>query len=73
MNAAETTEKDIGVESTGTASELDAPRWAVISFDRIEAKGQTYDQAEAKLKELEAAGITGLCVVTDEAAERTAR
>lgn len=51
-------------------SELSLARWAVISFERCEASGLTYEQAAAKLAELEGQGITGLCIVTDEAAAR---
>ena len=55
---------------TGRTSELMEPRWAVISFDRAEATGLTYPAAVAKLAELDAAGIAGLCVVADEVARR---
>ncbi|MDM7921502.1 MAG: hypothetical protein QUS14_04305 [Pyrinomonadaceae bacterium] len=55
---------------SGQSSELMEPRWAVISFERAEATGLTYPAAAAKLAELEAEGIPGLCVVADEAAKR---
>jgi len=51
-------------------SELDLPIWSVISFEQCEASGLTYNEATEKLKELEREQITGLCIVTDEAAER---
>jgi hypothetical protein len=51
-------------------SELDAPIWSVISFDRCEAAGLSYAEAAKKLSELEAKKISGLCIVTDEAASR---
>ncbi len=50
--------------------ELSAPQWAVISFERCEASGLTYEQAAATLQDLDRAGITGLCIVTDDAAAR---
>ena len=53
-----------------TASELEQPRWAVISFERREATGLTYPQAVELLKELESRKVTGLAIVTDEAASR---
>ena len=53
-----------------TESELDAQRWAVISFDRCEASGLTYEQAAEKLAELQEQRIAGLCIVTDDAAAR---
>ncbi len=51
-------------------SELDQPRWSVVSFDRKEAGGLTYRQASALIDDLEKRGVAGLCIVTDEAAER---
>ena len=57
-------------EVTGPASELDLPRWSLVSFDVSEASGISYSEAAALLKEKEAAGVYGLCIVTDEAAER---
>jgi hypothetical protein len=58
-----------GSEAT-TDSELSAARWALISFERCEASGLTYEQAARKRAELEKQKITGLCIVTDEAAAR---
>jgi hypothetical protein len=55
------------------ACELDEPRWAVVSFDEIEAGGLTYRQAAKLLDELELNGISGLCIVTDAAAQRMPR
>ena len=51
-------------------SELAALLWAVISFDKCEAKNLTYEQAEQKMRELTAQKVSGLCIITDEAAER---
>ena len=51
-------------------SELEETRWAILSFDRIEATGLTYPQAAHWINELELQGKTGLCLVTDEAAAR---
>ena len=50
--------------------ELGEPLWAVVSFDRCEARDLTYEAAQRKLAELEAAKVTGLCIVTNEAAGR---
>ena len=55
---------------TGKLSELAEPRWSVFSFDKVEAKGLTYAEAAVKMAELESAGIPGLCIVANEAAER---
>lgn len=51
-------------------SELDAARWAVISFERCEATALTYEQASVKMAELEKQSLAGLCIVTDETATR---
>ena len=51
-------------------SELDLPMWSVVSFDKCEASGLTYAAASKLMAEKEAARVYGLCIVTDEAAER---
>ncbi len=48
--------------------ELDEPRWSIISFDRVEGSGLTYNQAVELLSVRDSLNIAGLCVVTDEAA-----
>jgi hypothetical protein len=55
------------------SSELREPCWSVVSFETSMAKSLTYTQAEQKLKELEAAKVAGLCIITDEAASRIAK
>jgi hypothetical protein len=59
-------------EITSVGSRLDKPVWSVISFDKLEAGGLTYRQAEELVAALDAEGVAGLCIVTDEAAIRTA-
>ncbi len=51
-------------------SELNDPRWSVISFEKSEATDLTYDEAAQKLQGLEMNGVFGLCVVTNEAAKK---
>lgn len=51
-------------------SELEEPRWAVISFERTEAAGLTFWQASRRMEELDSQGVAGLCIVTDDAAAR---
>jgi len=51
-------------------SELELPRWSVVSFDKCEASGLTYDAAVKLMVEKEAARVYGLCIITDEAAGR---
>lgn len=54
-------------------SELDEPRWSLVSFDQIEAGGLTYRQAAELMSLLDSHGMSGLCVITDEAAARMNR
>ncbi|HEX6124760.1 MAG TPA: hypothetical protein VFZ23_05245 [Pyrinomonadaceae bacterium] len=63
----EATEKK---EGDSVLSELELPLWSVVSFDACEASGLTYAAAVKLLAEKEAAGVYGLCVVTDEASGR---
>ena len=65
MTMSEATEKQEIAQS-----ELEAPMWSVVSFDVCEASGLTYHAAVKLMSEKEAAGVYGLCVVTDEAASR---
>lgn len=50
------------------SSELNEPRWSVVTFEICAASGLTYDEAAEEAKKLEAKKISGLCIVTDEAA-----
>ena len=52
------------------SSEINEPRWSVVSFDRRAAQNLTYAEAVEKLQTLAAEKISGLCIITDEAAER---
>lgn len=58
------------VSSEDFSSELNASFWSVVSFEICLANGLTYDNAVKKMKQLKAKKISGLCIVTDEAAER---
>jgi hypothetical protein len=53
-------------------SELDLPQWSVVSFDKCEASGLAYAAAVKLMTEKEAAGVYGLCIVTDDAASKVA-
>ena len=57
-------------ETEINASELDSQLWSVVSFDKCEASGLTYQAAASLMSDKEAAGVYGLCIVTDEAASR---
>ena len=60
-------------QSRSVTSELAMPQWSVVSFDKCEASGLTYAEAAKLMGEMEAAGVYGLCIVTDEAASRVRR
>lgn len=71
MNSEMATSKKSDAEAPESAkTELDEPQWAVISFDRCEVSGVTYAEAAQKVTELEERNVPGLCIVTNEAAER---
>lgn len=55
---------------TDAAGELLLPIWSVVSFDKCEASGLSYDEAAKLLTKLDAEKIAGLTLVTDEAAAR---
>ena len=57
-------------EAATSASELDLTQWSLVSFDAIEGSSLTYAQAVSLLDEKEAAGVYGLCILTDAAANR---
>ena len=54
-------------------SELQQERWAVISERGCEAAGLRHAEAAELLRRLAAERVSGLCVVTDEAAGRVGR
>jgi hypothetical protein len=58
-------------EAAVLESRLDEPVWSVVSFDKLEAGGMTYRQAEELMAALDMQDVPGLCIVTDEAAART--
>jgi hypothetical protein len=51
-------------------NELNEPRWAVTGANDRTVRHLTYEQAIECLKVLDSEGIFGLCIVTDETAER---
>ncbi len=51
-------------------SELDAPIWSVVTFENCAASGLSYQEASEKLGKLKTEKVSGLCIITDEAAAR---
>jgi hypothetical protein len=58
------------VEDENPLSELDMPVWSVISFEKRIEKNLKYADAAALLEKLVGEKISGLCIITDEAAEK---
>lgn len=58
------------VSGANHPSELAEQRWSVVTFESRAASGLTYDEAVRKLDELREENKFGLCIITDEAAER---
>ena len=56
-----------------SARELAENRWSVISADDCAAISLKYEEAKNLIKKLHRAGISGLCLVTDETAGRMLR
>ncbi len=52
------------------SSEMNEPRWSLVSFETLLAANLTYDEAAALMKDFTAKKTSGLCVITDEAAAR---
>ena len=65
--------KEQETSNTNSTSELREPRWSVVSFETRVAKNLSYEEAERKIAELESQKIAGLCLITDEAAERISK
>jgi len=55
------------------ASEFEQPYWAVISFRGLIAENLTYPEALEKVKSIPEEESPGLCVVTNQAAQRLSR
>lgn len=66
-NAARATDAD---SRDATSGELYAPCWSVITFEKCAAKNLSYAEATKKIRQLKRRNVSGLCIVTDEAAER---
>ena len=60
-------------QSEDYSSELAIPGWSVISFEGVAMSGLSYEEASRWLEKLNEQKISGLCIVTDEAAGRMSR
>jgi hypothetical protein len=62
--------KETAAAENDYVGELRESRWSVVSFDEVFAKNLTYEKAERKVARLKKQKISGLCIITDEAASR---
>lgn len=66
--------KDVAPAETASAedssSEFSEKIWSVVNFETAVASNLTYNEAAEKLKQLAEKKISGLCIITDEAARR---
>ena len=63
-------EEEVETEAQETQSDLESRIWSVIAFDGPVAKNLTYQEAIELRNSQALAGRSGLCIVTDVAAER---
>jgi hypothetical protein len=64
------TMQNVAANENELTSELREPRWSVVSFESVAVRNLTYDEAKNWLEKLKKQNVSGLCVVTDEAAKR---
>ncbi len=57
-------------ENIPVLSELREPVWSLVSFEECIKSGLTYDEAVEKMDKLIAEKVSGLCIITDEAASK---
>ena len=54
------------------SSELNQPCWSVVTYKSIAVSHLTYEEAAQWAEDLKKQGVSGLCVITDDAAGRIA-
>mgnify|MGYP003551763804 CR=1 FL=1 len=60
------------VEDLNFPSELSEPMWSVVTFETVAASSLSYDEAQNLAAKLEKEKVSGICIITDEAAQRIA-
>lgn len=53
--------------------ELELPQWSIVTFEGVAMSNLTYKEARDWLEKLNEQKISGLCIVTDEAAARISK
>lgn len=59
-------------EAEGFSSELNQPCWSVVTYKSVAVSHLTYEEALQWSEDLKKQGVSGLCVITDDAAARVA-
>ena len=72
---ADQTSEAVSTEENDEAglSELALPRWSIVTFEGVAMSGLSYDEARELLGKLQKQNISGLCIVTEEAAARISK
>ncbi len=53
--------------------ELAAPRWSVVTFETVAVSNLSYSEAVKWMRKLGKQKVSGLCIITDEAAARISK
>jgi hypothetical protein len=59
--------------SEAVSSELGLSQWSIVTFEGVAVSGLYYEEALKWLERLDKQKISGLCIVTDEAAARISK
>jgi hypothetical protein len=62
-----------GAAGEKVSSELELPRWSIVSFEGVTASGLEYDTAVKRMENMKEQHLSGLCIITDEAAARMSK
>ena len=66
----ESAAEEIAAAGEDSAGELDRAYWSIVTFENVAATNLTYAEALEWMEKLKKENISGLCIVTDEAAAR---
>ncbi|HRH40790.1 MAG TPA: hypothetical protein PKY82_04035 [Pyrinomonadaceae bacterium] len=69
------TAQEVAPEAAETeyfSSELNQPCWSVVTYKSVAVSRLTYEEAAQWAEDLKKQGISGICVITDDAAARIA-
>ena len=73
IKKAETPEKKKTADEEKSFKQLSERCWSVVNFEACLASGLTYDEAAEEMKKHARKNVSGLCIVTDNAAGRVGK